>query len=413
MRIGIFTDTYPPHINGVATSVSMLERALRKKGHTVYIVTVNPDNLSYNFENDNIIRIPGIPTGIYDYRLSGIYPIKAANKVRKLNLDIIHSHTEFGIGIFARIMAKQLDIPLVHTYHTMYEDYIHYITKGYFDKSGKKIVEHLTKFYCEKTASELIVPTKKTYDLMKEKYKFDCNVHIIPTGIEIEKFYKENVDQKKVQELKKKLDIAKDDFVILYVGRIASEKSIDVLINNQVQIVKKNKKCKLIIVGNGPDLESLEELSEKLKMDKYIIFVGKVPWNEVGLYYNMADVFTTASHTETQGLTVIEAMAASIPVVALDDEAFNTIVINDLNGYLFKDNKDYCNYMEKLMNDSKKRIKMGKQARLSSDPYSSKYYAERVLDVYEHALGTEEINKKNKNFFDKLKNVFKKGLHGK
>ena len=167
MRIGLFTDTYPPHINGVATSVSMLEAALRKKGHTVYVVTVNPENLSYNFENDHIIRIPGIPTGIYDYRLSGIYPIKAASKIKQLNLDIIHCHTEFGIGLFARIISRQLDIPLVHTYHTMYEDYVHYITKGYFDKSSKKLVEHLTKFYCDKTVTELIVPTKKTYDLFK------------------------------------------------------------------------------------------------------------------------------------------------------------------------------------------------------------------------------------------------------
>lgn len=413
MRIGLFTDTYQPHINGVATSVSMLESALRKKGHTVYIVTVNPDSLSYNFEDDHIIRIPGIPTGIYDYRLSGIYPIKAASRIKQLNLDIIHSHTEFGIGLFARIMARQLDIPLVHTYHTMYEDYVHYITKGYFDKSSKKLVEHLTKFYCDKTATELIVPTKKTYDLFKEKYKYDRNVHIIPTGIEIEKFYKEKNSLEKVNNLKKRLNINESDFVILFVGRIASEKSIDFLIKNHVNLVKKNKNCKLIIVGSGPDLEELEKLSIKLKMDNNIIFTGKVPWNEVSLYYNMANVFTTASHTETQGLTVIEAMAASIPVVALDDEAFNTTVINDLNGYLFKDKKEYCKYMDILMNNRDKCIKLGNQARINSNPYSSKYYAERVLDVYYLALGGRRRKKEKKTFMSKFKNVFKKGLHGK
>lgn len=413
MRIGLFTDTYPPHINGVATSVSMLESALRKKGHTVYIITVNPDNLSYNFDNDKIIRIPGIPTGIYDYRLSGIYPIKAANKIRQLNLDIIHSHTEFGIGLFARIMAKQLDIPLVHTYHTMYEDYVHYITKGFFDKSSKKLVEHLTKFYCDKTTTELIVPTKKTYDLFKEKYKYDRNVHIIPTGIEIERFYKEKVNIDKVSVLKNKLNITDNDFVILFVGRIATEKSIDFLIKNQVNLVKKNKNCKLIIVGSGPDLEELENLSKKLKMDNNIIFTGKVPWNEVSLYYNLANVFTTASHTETQGLTVIEAMAANLPVVALNDEAFNTTIINDLNGYLFNDKKDYCKYMEKLMNDKNLCIKMGNQARINSNPYSSKYYAEKVLDVYYLALGGRPLKKSKKTFFSRFKNVFKKGLHGK
>ena len=413
MRIGLFTDTYPPHINGVATSVSMLESALRKKGHIVYIITVNPDNLSYNFDNDKIIRIPGIPTGIYDYRLSGIYPIKAANKIRQLNLDIIHSHTEFGIGLFARIMAKQLDIPLVHTYHTMYEDYVHYITKGFFDKSSKKLVEHLTKFYCDKTTTELIVPTKKTYDLFKEKYKYDRNVHIIPTGIEIERFYKENVNIDKVSVLKNKLNITDNDFVILFVGRIATEKSIDFLIKNQVNLVKKNKNCKLIIVGSGPDLEELENLSKKLKMDNNIIFTGKVPWNEVSLYYNLANVFTTASHTETQGLTVIEAMAANLPVVALNDEAFNTTIINELNGYLFNDKKDYCKYMEKLMNDKDLCIKMGNQARINSNPYSSKYYAEKVLDVYYLALGGRPLKKSKKTFFSRFKNVFKKGLHGK
>ena len=413
MRIGLFTDTYPPQINGVATSVSMLETALRKKGHTVYIITVNPDNLSYNFEDNHIIRIPGIPTGIYDYRLSGIYPIKGASRVKKLNLDIIHSHTEFGIGLFARIMAKQFDIPLVHTYHTMYEDYVYYLTKGYFDKSSKKLVEHLIKFYCDKTATELIVPTKKTYDLFKEKYKYDRNVHIIPTGIDIEKFYKENVNQNKVKELREKLEIKKDDFVILFVGRIACEKSIDFLIKNHVDIVKKNKNAKLIIVGTGPDLEALENLSKKLKLENNIIFTGKVPWNEVALYYNLASVFTTASHTETQGLTVIEAMAASLPVVALDDEAFNSTVINDLNGYLFKDKKEYCKYMEMIMLDNNLCKRLGKQARINSNPYSSKYYAERVLDVYYLALGGRKRKIEKKTFASRLKNVFKKGLHGK
>ena len=127
MRIGIFTDTYPPFINGVSTSIVSLEKALKEEGHEVFIVTVNPDNLSYRYENEEkIIRIPGIPIGIYDYRLTGIYPLKAISKIKEWHLDIIHSHTEFGIGTFARILAKQLDIPLVHTYHTMYEDYIHY-----------------------------------------------------------------------------------------------------------------------------------------------------------------------------------------------------------------------------------------------------------------------------------------------
>lgn len=411
MRIGIFTDTYPPFINGVSTSIKMLENALRKKGHKVYIVTVNPKDMKYIYEdNGRIIRIPGIPIGIYDYRLTTLYPVRAVNKIKKWNLDIIHTHTEFGIGTFARVIGKQLDIPVIHTYHTMYEDYVHYITKGYFDGPSKKIVEYLTKFYCDKTIQELIVPTKKTYDLFKEKYKYDRNVHIIPTGIEIERFYKEKINSNKLNELKEKLKINKDDIVILFLGRIASEKNVEFLIKNHVNLIKKNKKCKLVIVGDGPDLENYKKLTSKLKISDNVIFTGKVPWTEVPLYYSLADIFTTASHTETQGLTVIEAMAASLPVVALDDDAFRNVVIDGLSGYLFKNKKDYLNVMFKLIISKEMRENMGNQGRINSEVYSSKYFAERVISVYKLAL---KGRSKNKSFFSRFKRTFKKGIYGK
>jgi len=412
MRIGIFTDTYPPFINGVSTSIQMLENALRKKGHKVFVVTVNPEEMSYKLEaKGRILRIPGIPTGIYDYRLTTFYPLKAVNIIKKWNLDVIHTHTEFGIGTFARVIGKQFDIPVVHTYHTMYEDYVHYITKGYFDGPSKKIVEYLTKFYCDKTIEELIVPTKKTYDLFKEKYKYDRNVHIIPTGIEIDRFYKEKIELSKVNNKKTELGITSDDLVVLFVGRVSSEKSIDFLINNHAQLLKKNKNVKLLIVGDGPDLDNYKKLTKKNKIEDNVIFTGKVPWVDIPLYYNMADIFVTASHTETQGLTVIEAMAASVPVVALDDESFNNTVINGLTGYLFKNKKEYINNMLKLIESKEERIKMGNQGRINSETYSSKYFAERVLHVYKIALKGKPL-KKDRTFFNRLKNTVKRGFHG-
>lgn len=413
MRIGLFTDTYPPFINGVSTSINMLENALRKKGHKVFIVTVNPEDMSYKLEsNGRILRIPGIPTGIYDYRLTTLYPIKAVNIIKEWNLDIIHTHTEFGIGTFARVIGKQFDIPVVHTYHTMYEDYVHYITKGYFDGASKKIVEYLTRFYCDKTINELIVPTKKTYDLFKEKYKYDRNVHIIPTGIEIDRFYKEKLNIEKIQGLKDKLNIKKDDLVLLFVGRIASEKSVDFLINNQVEIVKKNKKCKLLIVGDGPDLETYKKLVIKNKLEDNVIFTGKVPWTDIPLYYSLAAIFVTASHTETQGLTVIEAMAGSIPVVALDDESFRNVVIDGLTGYLFKNKKEYISKINELLENEELRSNMANQSRINSETYSSKFFAERVLSVYKLALKGRPL-KKDKSFLSRLKGTVKRGFHGK
>lgn len=407
MRIGIFTDTYPPYINGVSTSVSMLENALRKKGHQVYIVTVNTENMRYKYENDeHIIRIPGVPIGIYDYRLTGVYPLKAINKIKKWNLDVIHSHTEFGVGTFARIIAKQYNIPLVHTYHTMYEDYVHYITKGYFNNTSKKIVEYLTNFYCNQTATELIVPTKKTYDLFKEKYKYTRNVHIIPTGIEVEKFYKENTDPAKLEEIRKKHGLNKGDFVILYVGRLGQEKSVDVLIEAHQELAREYK-AKLLIVGDGPDMDTYKNLVHKLKIDDNVIFTGKVPWTEVTLYYQIADIFVTASKSETQGLTVIEAMAASLPVVAVDDESFRNVIIDGLNGHLFDTKKEYKKYVKSFIDEPSKLQQFSKQARINADTYSSKYFAERVLDVYRLAINGETSEEKNS-----VKNGFKATLKG-
>ncbi|MDD3341857.1 MAG: glycosyltransferase family 4 protein [Bacilli bacterium] len=411
MRIGIFTDTYPPYINGVSTSIVMLQRALEKKGHEVFIVTVNADTMSYKYENeDKVIRIPGIPIGIFDYRLTGIYPLRAIEKIRKWNLDVIHSHTEFGVGTFARIIAKQFDIPIVHTYHTMYEDYVHYITKGYFNGTSKKIVEYLTKFYCDKTATELIVPTKKTYDLFKQKYHVERNIHIIPTGIEVERFYIENYKKEKTDALKKSLGFDKEDFIILFVGRMGKEKSVDFLIEMQKDIYKKNPNAKMLMIGDGPYLENFKKLTSKLKLDNAIKFLGKIPWDDIPKYYALADTFVTASKTETQGLTVIEAMAASIPVVAIEDESFSSVIVDDLNGRIFKNKRQYKTFIEELIQDPAKRLKMGKQARISAETHSSKYFAEQVLDVYKKALGEEGLQPKPQTFLGRLKAQIKKGL---
>lgn len=407
MRIGIFTDSYTPFINGVTTSVLMLKKGLEKKGHTVYVVTVNNENMKYKLdEKGKVLRLPGVPIGIYDYRLTGIYPIKAINIIKKWNLDVIHCQTEFGVGTFARIIAKQLSIPLVHTYHTMYEDYIHYITKGYFNRTGKKIVEYLTLFYCDKTATELVVPTKKAYELFKEKYKVDRNVYIVPTGIEVEKFYLENNKGLNIVKKRESLRIKRDDFVILFVGRIASEKNVELLLTSMRYIVNNCPKAKLLIVGDGPDLNKYKTFAKKQGLEENIIFTGKVPWESIAEYYLISDVFTTASKTETQGLTVIEAMAASLPVVCINDESFTNTVIDNLNGKIFKNKRGYKKAIIELYNDPKELKRLSKQARVSAEMHSSKYFVESILDVYKIA-----IKNKPKTIIPlvgKIKNILKK-----
>ena len=397
MRIGLFTDTYPPYINGVSTSVLMLKQGLEKLGHKVYVVTVNSENFHYKKEDD-VLMIPGVPIGIMDFRMTSLYPIRAQKIIKSWNLDVIHTHTEFGVGSFARLIAKQYNIPLVHTYHTMYEEYIYYITKGYFDGASKKLVEYLTLFLCDKTVEELIVPTKKTYDLFKEKYKVKSDVHIIPCGIDVTRFYKENIDKTKLEDLKKELNIKKDDFIILYVGRIAKEKNIEFLINNLKDITKKIPKAKMVIVGDGPDMNDLALLVHQNKLDKKVIFTGKVPWNDIPKYYQLANVFVTSSKTETQGLTVIEAMAASKVVIAIKDESFLLVMTDKQDGLFFETEEEYKNLIYKIYNDKKYADIIAKQARITANQYNPVVYAKRVLKIYESVINKDT-------------NVFKKVIH--
>ena len=411
MRIGIFTETYSPYISGLVTSEVMLKKALEKQGHEVYVVTANLESFKYEYdEEERVLKIPGVPTGIYDSRLSSIYPVRAVNRIKSWNLDVIHSQTEFAIGTFARLFAKQYNIPLVHTYHTLYEDYIYYITKGYFDRASKKLVEYLSKFYCETTATELIVPTNKIYRLFKEKYKFEKNINIIPTGIEVDRFYAENNDKKIIEELRKSLNLSKKDFIILFVGRIAEEKNIKFLIEAQKKLYKEHDNIKLVIVGDGPDKENYEEYAKKIGVDNSVIFTGKAKWEDMPYYYLMSTVFTSASKTETQGLTIIEAMASNVVPVCMRDEAFQSMVTEDLNGLFFETEEEYEKQILYLYDNPDELQRLDRQARIQAETYSSKYYAERVLEVYNRAI-KEKANEKRFGILsvivNKVKEMFK------
>lgn len=388
MRIGLFTDTYPPFINGVSTSVLMLKQGLEKLGHEVYVVTVNDESFSYK-EEDGILKIPSFPIGLMNFRQTGIYPIKAFNIIKKWKLDIIHSHTEFSIGTFARLISKQLNIPLVHTYHTMYEEYIYYITKGYFNSASKKLVEYLTLFLCDKTIDELIVPTEKTKELFKDKYKVKREVYVIPSGIDTTRFYKENIDKNEIINLKKDLGLKKTDFIVLYVGRIAKEKSIDFLINNFNSVLNRIPKAKMIIVGDGPDIKDLIDLTRKKGLENKIIFTGKAPWTDVPKYYSLCDLFVTASKTETQGLTVMEAMGASKPVVAIRDESFELMITDKKDGLFFDDEKSYVDMIYEVYKNKRLRDEISFNARLTADKYSPYNYAKNVLKVYDKVISKD------------------------
>lgn len=387
MRVGIFTDTYYPQVNGVVTSILILEKELRNLGHEVYIFTTsNPKAKDFS---QNIFRLPSMPfIFLPTYRIAFFCSPKMLYKIKNFNLDIIHTQTEFSIGLFGKMVSKFLKIPMVHTYHTMYEDYVHYIANGYFFKP--KAAQKFSKIFCN-MAKTVIVPTQKTKDYLID-YGVKKPIKIIPTGIELEKFM-DHVAMDKIIDLKKNLGLKTDDFVILFLGRVAKEKSIDVLISQMPNVIKKIGNAKLLIVGSGPYLEKLKSLSCNLCIDKNIFFTGEIPWQQINLYYKLADVFVTASTSETQGLTCIEAMASKIPAICKNDASVQNLIENSKNGFVFDNPEDLANIIYDLKQNPKLRKKVIDNAIATVNNLSCNSFAKSVQDIYYQVIQNEYENK--------------------
>ena len=378
MNIGIFTDAYYPQVSGVVTSTMILKNELIRLGHSVSIITVAHPDVE---EVEGIIRLPSIPFFLLpSQRVAMIYSRKIMNKIKKLDLDIIHTQTEFSIGIFGRIVAKRLDIPVVHTYHTMYEDYMHYVSRGIMIKPVSELAKKISKLYC-RDCSAIIVPTVKVKDAL-EQYGLKRHIDVIPTGINIEPFRRGNYKKELINDIKKSFGINEIQPVVLFIGRIAKEKSVDVIIKSMKELIKKIPSCKLLVVGDGPELENLEALSKELGIENSVVFAGERPYADIGKYYQMGDVFVGASLTETQGLTFAEAMAAQVPVVAKYDKNLDGIIQDKVNGRLFYRDENLAEILFEVLTNKDEATLMAKNAYDGIEPLSSKRFGENVEKVY-------------------------------
>lgn len=378
MNIGIFTDAYYPQVSGVVTSTFILKNELIRLGHSVTIITVAHPDVE---EEEGIMRLPSIPFFLLpSQRVGMIYSRKIMNKIKKLDLDIIHTQTEFSIGIFGRIVAKRLDIPVVHTYHTMYEDYIHYVSRGIMLKPASQFAKKVSKLYC-RDCSAIIVPTLKVKDALQH-YGLLRHIDIIPTGVDIEPFKRTNYNEDLIQDEKKSFGINETEPVVLFIGRLAKEKSVDIIINSMKELIVKIPNCKLLVVGDGPERENLEDLVRSLDIEKSVVFTGEKPWAEIGRYYQMGDVFVGASLTETQGVTFTEAMAAQIPVVAKYDKNLDDLIQDKINGRIFYNDEDLAEILLEVLMDKEECVAMVKNAYDGIEPLSSKCFGESVERVY-------------------------------
>lgn len=388
MNIALFSETYYPEINGVATSVYMLKGELENRGHHVYVFTTTTPGTP-EFEH-NVFRVPSIPFAFITERRVGLfYQPKLAHVIKKLNLDIIHTHTEFSLGIFGRIMARELRLPIVHTYHTIYEDYTHYLTHiQVLDRRAKAFARNYSKVCCN-TVEQVIVPTEKTKELLM-RYSVHKDISVVPTGINLSKFDRKQFLEEEINTLKKKFGINSQDKVLLYLGRVSMEKNIEEIINAMPEYMKMRENIKFVIVGSGPALEKLESLVRRLKLTDKFVFTGSQPWDTIGLFYCLGDVFVSASRSETQGLTYIEAMASGLPVVAREDQCLIDILETGKNGYTFTDKEglyrglDQVLFLDKETDYSANAINKVKR-------YSTEEFAYQVEKVYQQVISRDRV----------------------
>lgn len=391
MRIGLFTDTFPPDLNGVANSTHILFQQLKAHGHDVYVVCTRKGTgwAQWN-ESHDVLRLAGVKfKHLYGYAVTTPWHVNALNEIRALNLDVIHVQTEFGVGIFARTCSRTLGIPLVSTYHTSYEDYTHYINilnSDRLDERMKSAVGWFSKFMSD-TCVEVIAPSKKTHDLLLS-YHVNSDINIVPTGLDLNQFHPSNQPPGKTAEIRRAYGYTADERLVIYVGRIAEEKALDLVIDGFHLAEAEGCKLHLLIVGGGPDMERLQKYTEEKNMHS-VTLAGPKPADEVADYYRSADFFVSASLSETQGMTFVEAMAAGLPLLARKDSVLDELLVDGKTGWYFSDASDLAKKLFQLEQLPEEQLKAMKEAALQQiKPLSAEVFYEKALQVYEKAINS-------------------------
>lgn len=331
MRVGLFTDTYFPQVSGVATSIRTLKEELEKEGHEVYIFTTTDKHVK-RFEDPTIIRLPSVPfVSFTDRRVVYRGLISSYKIAKEYHLDIIHTQTEFSLGLLGKMVGKALRIPVVHTYHTQYEDYVSYIANGKIIRPS--MVKPLLRGYL-KDLDGVICPSRIVLNLL-EGYEVTIPKRVIPTGIALENYVREDIRKEDVAALRKELAISDDETMLLSLSRVSYEKNIQAIINQLPAVLSENSRIKLVIVGDGPYLQALKELAVSSGVEDHVVFTGMIAHDQVGLYYKACDFFISASTSETQGLTYIESLASGKPIIAHGNPYLDDLITDRMFGTLY------------------------------------------------------------------------------
>lgn len=334
LKIVMFSETYIPQVNGVATSIHLFRKYLERRGHDVYVVApVAPEN------DDKVLLVKGITFPMERQHKLPIPSNRLINDfIYEIEPDVIHSHAPFTLGFAALRTQKKFGIPHVHTYHTLLVEYSHYIPKPI--TPPRDAIEEFSAWFCNQV-DHVISPTSEIKAEL-QKYGVKSPITVLPTGIDVESF--EKPDKFNVRE---KHGIPPDYKILLFVGRLAKEKNLGFILEIFKELYKKFHKIKLIIVGDGPMKPKIEEYIAEEDAGKNVILTGYIKRDNLIEYYKQSDLFVFASVTETQGLVVLESLAAGTPVVAVAKRGIKDVLM-DGQGVLLVDEVDKYEFLGKV-----------------------------------------------------------------
>ena len=377
MKILITTDLYTTNTNGVVTSVRNLVRELEALGHDIRILTFSETRHGRTEGKVSYIGSVSLERVYPNVRMPIRYHGKAVRALIDWKPDVIHSQCEFFSYQFARYIARHTGAPIVHTYHTLYEQYVTYVIPS--QRLGEKLVSRMSRSRL-KRASVIIAPTRKVEDTL-QGYGVHNPIRVIPTGIQLAQ-HRQRITPEQRSQKRRELGFTDDQIVLLNLGRLGEEKNIGELLKMFELARSGCKRLRFLIVGDGPARQSLEKTADELGIRDQVVFTGMVSPTQVQNYYQLADVFVSASTSETQGLTYAEAAANGLPLLCRQDPCLDGVLIPGENGYPYNNEDEFLAGLHNLMEQDSRQA-AGDRSRLIAEEFSCETFGKRVSSLYE------------------------------
>ncbi len=382
LKILITTDLYTVSTNGVVTSVQNLFDELTQMGHDVKILTISDS--AHSRKDGAVYYIRSVPLKVVypDLRMPTSYRHKLIQEIIDWKPDVIHSQCEFFSYQFAARISKITGAPLVHTYHTLYEQYL----TSYVVPS-KRLGDYLARVLSRrrlKRVTALVAPTQKVENTL-QSYGMRSPISVVPSGISLEQHFQRLAPEERT-ERRRALGISEDDLVLINLGRLGGEKNLGELLNYFAEARKENEDLKFLIVGDGPAREDLEKQARKLGVGNDVIFTGMVPPHEVQNYYQLGDVFVSASTSETQGLTYIEAAANGLPLLCRQDDCLADVLEEGQNGYEYTSAEEFLRAIDTVMENPQWRAAAARRSQEIAETFDKKHFGEAIENIYESVL---------------------------